>query len=87
MSANFRTGARGGAQIVSSGSWREMHRVRSVEENWTSGSGLGYDISRINNHTWTGHGGGYPGNTTRTFTFHSAAVSFVLPTDGWRCGR
>ena len=49
VSANFRTGARGGAQVVSAGSWREMQRVRSVEENWTSGSGLGYDISRINN--------------------------------------
>ena len=66
VSANFRRGARGGEQVVSSGSWREMHRVRSVEESWTSGSGLGYDISRINNRTWVGHGGGYPGNTTQT---------------------
>ena len=40
-------GARGGAQIVSTGSLREMHRVRSVEENWTSGTGLGFDINRI----------------------------------------
>jgi CubicO group peptidase (beta-lactamase class C family) len=66
VSANFRRGARGGAQIVSSGSWREMHRVRSVEENWTSGTGLGYDMIRVNNRTWVGHGGGYPGNTTYT---------------------
>jgi CubicO group peptidase (beta-lactamase class C family) len=66
VSANFRRGPRGGAQIVSAGSWREMHRVRSVEENWTSGSGLGFDISRINNRTYVGHGGGYPGNTTMT---------------------
>jgi hypothetical protein len=66
VSANFRRGPRGGAQIVSTGSWREMHRVRSVEENWTSGSGLGYDVSRINNRTYVGHGGGYPGNTTMT---------------------
>ena len=35
---------------MSTGSWREMHRVRSVEENWTSGTGLGYDITRINNN-------------------------------------
>ena len=39
VSAQFRRGARGGAQIVSTGSLREMHRVRSVEENWTSGTG------------------------------------------------
>ena len=66
VSANFRRGPRGGAQIVSTGSWREMHRVRSVEENWNSGSGLGFDISRINNRTYVGHRGGYPGNTTMT---------------------
>jgi signal transduction histidine kinase len=23
-----------------------MHRVRSVEENWTSGTGLGFEIAR-----------------------------------------
>jgi CubicO group peptidase (beta-lactamase class C family) len=66
VSANFRRGPRGGAQIISTGSWREMHRVRSVEENWNSGSGLGFGVSRINNRTYVGHAGGYPGNTTMT---------------------
>jgi len=66
VSAQFRRGPRGGAQIVSTGSLREMHRVRSVEENWTSGTGLGFDISRIKDRTYVGHGGGYPGNTTQT---------------------
>jgi D-alanyl-D-alanine carboxypeptidase len=46
ISAQFRGGPRGGAQIVSSGSWREMLRVRSVEENWTGGTGLGFDVKR-----------------------------------------
>lgn len=81
VSANFRRGARGGAQVVSSGSWREMHRVRSVEENWTSGSGLGYDISRINNRTWTGHGGGYPGNTTQTLIQLDDKVGVIVLTN------
>ncbi len=66
VSANFRRGARGGAQIVSSGSWRELHRVRSVDETWISGSALGFDVQRYNNRTYVGHGGGYPGNTTFT---------------------
>ncbi len=66
VSANFRRGPRAGAQIVSSGSWRELHRVRSVEENWTTGSALGFDVQRVNNRTFVGHGGGYPGNTTFT---------------------
>lgn len=81
VSANFRRGARGGAQIVSTGSWREMHRVRSVEENWTSGSGLGYDVSRINNRTWTGHGGGYPGNTTMTLLQPEDKVGVIVLTN------
>jgi len=66
VSAQFRRGPRGGAQIVGTGSLREMHRVRSVEENWTSGTGLGFDITRIKDRTYVGHGGGYPGNTTQT---------------------
>ena len=81
VSANFRRGPRGGAQVVSSGSWREMHRVRSVEENWQSGSGLGYDISRINNRTWTGHGGGYPGNTTMTLLQMEDKVGVIVLTN------
>jgi RimJ/RimL family protein N-acetyltransferase len=31
-----------------------MHRVRSVEENWMSGTGLGFDINRIDNRTYVG---------------------------------
>ena len=66
VSAQFRSGPRGGAQIVSTASLRELHRVRSVEENWMSGTALGFDINRIKDRTYVGHGGGYPGN--RTFT-------------------
>jgi D-alanyl-D-alanine carboxypeptidase len=66
VEANFRRGPRGGSQIVSSGSWREMHRVRAVENNWMSGTGLGFDMRRIGDKTYVGHGGGYLGNTTQT---------------------
>ncbi len=66
VSANFRSGPRGGAQVVSAASWREMHRVRAVENNWQSGTGLGFDMRRIGEKTYVGHGGGYPGNTTQT---------------------
>jgi CubicO group peptidase (beta-lactamase class C family) len=66
VSAQFRRGPRGGSQILSTGSLREMHRVRSVEQNWTSGTGIGFAVSRIKDRTYVGHGGGYPGNTTHT---------------------
>jgi D-alanyl-D-alanine carboxypeptidase len=81
VSAQFRRGPRGGAQIVGSGSLREMHRVRSVEENWTSGTGLGFDISRINDRTYVGHGGGYPGNTTQTLIQLDDKVGVIVLTN------
>jgi D-alanyl-D-alanine carboxypeptidase len=81
VSAQFRTGPRGGAQVVSTGSMREMHRVRSVEENWTSGTGLGFDISRIKDQTWVGHGGGYPGNTTQTLIQLDDKVGVIVLTN------
>jgi D-alanyl-D-alanine carboxypeptidase len=81
VSAQFRRGPRGGAQIVSTGSLREMHRVRSVEENWTSGTGLGFDISRINNRTYVGHGGGYPGNTTETLIQLDDKIGVIVLTN------
>ena len=81
VSAQFRRGPRGGAQIVSTGSLREMHRVRSVEENWTSGTGLGFDISRIKDRTYVGHGGGYPGNTTQTLIQLDDRVGVIVLTN------
>jgi D-alanyl-D-alanine carboxypeptidase len=81
VSAQFRRGPRGGAQILSSGSWREMHRVRAVDETWQSGSGLGFDFLRINNATWVGHGGGYPGNTTHTLFQLNDKVGVIVLTN------
>ncbi|HYC52111.1 MAG TPA: serine hydrolase domain-containing protein [Gemmatimonadaceae bacterium] len=66
VSAQFRKGTRGGQRILSSGSLREMHRVRSLENNWTSGNGIGFGVSRVNNVVYVGHGGSYPGYTTQT---------------------
>lgn len=74
VSAQFRRGPRGGAQIVGSGSMRELHRVRSVEENWASGTGLGFGTQRIRDKSYVGHSGGYPGYTTQTL---------FQPTEKW----
>jgi D-alanyl-D-alanine carboxypeptidase len=58
-----------------------MHRVRSVEENWTSGTGLGFDVSRIKDRTYVGHGGGYPGNTTHTLIQLDDKVGVIVLTN------
>lgn len=81
VSAQFRRGARGGDRIVSTGSLRELHRVRSVEENWTSGTALGFDVNRIDNRTYVGHGGGYPGNTTQTLIQLDDKVGVIVLTN------
>jgi D-alanyl-D-alanine carboxypeptidase len=81
VSAQFRKGPRGGAQILSSGSMREMHRVRSVEENWTSGYGLGFRATRIRDRTWVGHAGGYPGYITQTYIQLDDKVGVVVLTN------
>ena len=67
ISAQFRRAPKaGGDNVLSAGSWREALRVRSVDETWESGSGLGFDHNRFKGRTYVGHGGGYPGNTTMT---------------------
>jgi len=81
ISAQFRRGRRGGTQIVSAGSWRELLRVRSVEENWTSGTGLGFAVKRVKDRTYVGHGGGYPGNTTQTLIQLDDRVGVIVLTN------
>ena len=81
VSAQFRKGPRGGAQILSSGSLREMQRVRSVEENWSRGTGLGFWVSRFKDKTYIGHGGGYPGNTTQTLIQLDDKVGVIVLTN------
>lgn len=66
VSAQFRTGARGGDRLLSTASLREMHRVRMLESTWTRGQGIGFAVSRVDGRLYHGHGGGYPGNTTQT---------------------
>jgi CubicO group peptidase (beta-lactamase class C family) len=81
VSAQFRRGRMGGAQILSSGSLREMHRVRSMENDWSSGYGIGFSSNRIKDKVWIGHGGGYPGNTTQTLIQLDDKVGVIVLTN------
>jgi CubicO group peptidase (beta-lactamase class C family) len=81
ISAQFRRSPAGGGEILSAGSWRELLRVRSVDENWQSGSGLGFDHSRFKDRTYVGHGGGYPGNTTQTLVQLDDKVGVIVLTN------
>ena len=81
VSAQFRKGKRGSRQILGTGSLREMHRARSVEENWMSGTGIGFSISRFRDRTYVGHGGGYLGNTTQTMIQLDDKVAVIVLTN------
>jgi D-alanyl-D-alanine carboxypeptidase len=81
VAAQFRRGKMGGAQILSTSSLREMHRVRSVEETWTSGTAVGFGVSRIKDKTYVGHGGGYLGNTTNTLIQLDDKVGVIVLTN------
>jgi len=81
VSAQFRKGAMGGPQILSTGSLNEMHRVRSLENNWLSGTGIGFGVSRFKDRTYVGHGGGYLGYTTNTLIQLDDRVGVVVLTN------
>ena len=81
VSAQFRTGPRGGRQILSTGSLRQMHRVRMLETTWTRGSGIGFAVSRDRDRTYVGHGGGYPGYTTHTLIDLERRVGVIVLTN------
>ncbi len=81
VSAQFRRGKMGGAQILSTGSLREMHRPRSMETDWQGGNGVGFAVTRERNKTYLGHGGGYPGNTTQTWLQVDDKVGVIVLTN------
>jgi CubicO group peptidase (beta-lactamase class C family) len=81
VSAQFRRGPRGGNRILATGSLREMHRVRSLENNWTTGTGIGFGINRFRDKVYVGHGGGYLGNTTMTSIQLDSKVGVIVLTN------
>lgn len=81
VSAQFRRGARGGNRILGSGSLREMHRVRSVEETWANGNAIGFSVSRTGDKTYVGHGGSYPGYATHTLIQLDERVGVIVLTN------
>jgi CubicO group peptidase (beta-lactamase class C family) len=81
VSAQFRKGPRGGNQVLSTASLREMHRVRMLENTWTRGQGIGFSVERVDDRLYIGHGGGYPGNTTQTLIQLDDKVGVIVLTN------
>lgn len=83
VSLQFRKGAtdpeRG--QILNTGSLREMHRVRRLENDWQRGNAIGFAVSRIKDKVWVGHGGSYPGYKTQTYLQLDSKVGVIVLTN------
>ena len=80
-SAQFRKGPRGGAQILSTGSLREMHRVRVLESNWTQGNAIGFAVRKAGDKVYVSHGGSYPGYQTNTMLWPDGKVGVIVLTN------
>jgi D-alanyl-D-alanine carboxypeptidase len=80
-SAQFRKGPRGGAQILSTGSLREMHRVRVLENNWTQGNAIGFAVRKAGDKVYVSHGGSYPGYQTNTMLWLDGKVAVIVLTN------
>jgi D-alanyl-D-alanine carboxypeptidase len=80
-SAQFRTGRMGGSRVLSTGSLREMHRVRVLENNWTQGNAIGFAVRRERDTTYVQHGGSYPGYQTVTVLRPDAKVAVIVLTN------
>ncbi len=81
VSAQFRKGRMGGNQILSTGSLREMHRVRVLESNWTQGNAIGFAVRREREKMFVSHGGSYPGYQTQTLLQLDGKVGVIVLTN------
>jgi D-alanyl-D-alanine carboxypeptidase len=82
VSLQFRSGRVGGNQILSTGALREMHRVRVLETNWTSGNAIGFAVNRTRDKIYVGHGGSYPGYKTQTLIQLDGKVGVIVLANG-----
>ena len=81
VSAQFRKGKMAGRQILSTGSLREMHRVRMLENSWTSGNAIGFSVRRERDKIYVSHGGSYPGYQTNTLLQLDGKVGVIVLTN------
>lgn len=81
VSAQFRRGMMGGAQLLSMGSLLEMHRVRMLETTWTQGYAVGFSVLREKDKLYAGHGGSYPGYMTQTYFRPDDKIGVIVLTN------
>jgi hypothetical protein len=59
-----------------------MHRVRMLENNWTTGNAIGFAVNREGDRLYIGHGGSYPGYKTQTLIQLDDKIGVIVLTNG-----
>jgi CubicO group peptidase (beta-lactamase class C family) len=57
----FRLLEKGDREVIDASTLREMQRVQWMDPDWETSRGLGFSVSRHDDTTFVGHGGGCPG--------------------------
>ena len=77
----FRLLAKGGSEVLSANTLREMQRVHFVDPGWETTWGLGFEVWRNDNQTFVGHGGSCPGYRTQLLLKPGEKIAAITMTN------
>lgn len=78
----FRLLEKGGDEVLSVNTLKEMQRVHWVDPDWKATRGLGFSVSHRDDQTFVGHGGSCPGYLTQLATLPSKKIAVIFMTNG-----
>lgn len=81
ISMQLNTGHNSGNQVLNGYTLAEMHRVHWLNDNWTSGYGLGFRVWKDDDYTVVGHGGWVAGNRSQISFVPDENVGVVVLTN------
>lgn len=77
----FRLLDKGGTEVLSSNTLKEMHRVHWLDQDWKSKRGLGFSVWRHNEKTFVGHGGSCPGYKSHLAICPKEKIAVIIMTN------
>jgi CubicO group peptidase (beta-lactamase class C family) len=73
--------AKGGKEVLTANTLKEMHRVHWMDADWKNSWGLGFSVSRRENRTLVGHGGACPGYRTQVTLSPKDKIAVIVLTN------
>jgi CubicO group peptidase (beta-lactamase class C family) len=78
----FRLREKGGEEVLSANTLKEMQRVHWLDVDWETTRGIGFSVSRYEDTTIVGHGGSCPGYRTQLAMSPKDKVAIIFMTNG-----